>query len=201
MVLATSNLGKVREISKIIGDIVELVPFDGEMPEETGSTYSENAFIKAKAAFDKYGIASLADDSGLEVDYLGGQPGIFSNRFMNLKTDKEKYMKILELMQGVPWEKRTARFHTVVCFIHDEGKSHFFEGIVEGFIANEPAGSNGFGYDPIFYYPPLNKHFAELDAEEKNEVSHRSRAFLKFKEFYTGVLEAKQTKGGENYER
>jgi len=93
MVLATGNLGKVREISQLIGDVVELIPYEGALPEETGTTYAENAYIKAKAAFDKYHLPSLADDSGLEVDFLGGQPGIHSNRFLGLKSDQEKYMK------------------------------------------------------------------------------------------------------------
>jgi XTP/dITP diphosphohydrolase len=199
IVLATSNLGKVREISQLIGDVIELVPFEGELPEETGSTYEENAYIKARAAYEKCNMPALADDSGLEVDYLGGRPGIYSNRFMNLKTDREKYEKLLELLKDVPWEKRTARFRSVVCYIDDDGKDYFFEGVVEGYIATEPKGNNGFGYDPVFYYPPMQKHFAQLSAEEKNTVSHRSKAFLKFKEYYIHTLKNIQSMGGEKH--
>jgi len=200
MVLATGNLGKVREISQLIGDVVELVPYEGELPEETGTTYAENAYIKAKAAFDKYHLPSLADDSGLEVDFLGGQPGIHSNRFLDLKSDQEKYMRILELLEGVPWQKRTARLRCLVCYVDRTGAAHYFQGVAEGYIATEPAGEGGFGYDPVFYYPPLQKTFAQLPAQVKNQISHRSQAFLKFKEYYLSTIESMRTtrRGGED---
>ena len=201
MVLATGNLGKVREISQLIGDVVELIPYEGILPEETGTTYAENAYIKARAAFNKYNLPSLADDSGLEVDYLGGKPGIHSNRFMGLKSDQDKYMKILELLEGVPWEQRKARFRCLVCYVDKGGTAHYFEGVAEGYIATEPCGDGGFGYDPVFYYPPLRKTFAQLPAQVKNQVSHRSQAFLKFKEYYLSTIKNTETiaeGGGED---
>jgi XTP/dITP diphosphohydrolase len=200
VVLATGNLGKVREISQLIGDVVELIPYEGALPEETGTTYAENAFIKAKAAFDKYNLPSLADDSGLEVDFLGGQPGVHSNRFLGLKSDQEKYMRILKLLKGVPWQERTARFRCLVCYVDKTGTAHYFEGVAEGYIATEPAGEGGFGYDPVFYYPPLQKTFAQLPAQVKNQISHRSQAFLRFKQYYLSTIENIRTtqRGGEN---
>jgi len=196
MVLATGNLGKVREISQLIGDVVELIPYEGILPEETGTTYAENAYIKARAAFDKYNLPSLADDSGLEVDYLGGQPGIHSNRFMDLKSDQQKYMKIVELLEGVPWEQRKARFRCWVCYLDRTVTAHYFEGVAEGYIATEPAGDGGFGYDPILYYPPLQRTFAQLPAQLKNQISHRSQAFLKFKEYYLSTIKNTGTIAG-----
>ncbi|NPV88462.1 RdgB/HAM1 family non-canonical purine NTP pyrophosphatase [Coprothermobacteraceae bacterium] len=183
VVLATGNRGKMKEIQEILGGLVELVAYEGELPEETGSTYRENAYIKAWAAHKATGLPAVADDSGLEVDALGGRPGIHSSRFMGLTTDQERCKKLLELLEGVPWEQRTARFRCVVCFVDQSGEATFFEGTVEGYVALQPKGDNGFGYDPVFYYPPLDKHFAELPADVKNNCSHRAIAFRKLKEF------------------
>ncbi|HRC96459.1 MAG TPA: non-canonical purine NTP pyrophosphatase [Coprothermobacter proteolyticus] len=109
-------------------------------------------------------------------------------------------MRILELLEGVPWQKRTARFRCLVCYVDRTGAAHYFEGVAEGYIATEPAGEGGFGYDPVFYYPPLQKTFAQLPAQVKNQISHRSQAFLKFKEYYLSTIESMRTtrRGGED---
>ena len=135
--------------------------------------------MKARAIYQIYKTAVIADDSGLEVDYLNKAPGVYSSRYAGENaTDKEKCEKLLSELEGVPMEKRTARFVSVICYIDKDGKEHIVRGECEGYIGFEPRGENGFGYDPIFMYG--DKSFAEISAEEKNSVSHRANAMRKF---------------------
>ena len=182
LVVATRNKKKLEEIKALLADmpieVLSLLDFPNlrETPE-TGNTSAENAELKAKAAAEATGRIALADDSGLEVDALGGQPGILSNRFAGSEaTDEDKYKRILELLEGVPDEERTARFRAAVAIATPEGKTVLVEGTCEGRIAREPRGENGFGYDPIFYLPEYGKTMAELPASEKNRISHRAKA-------------------------
>ena len=182
LVLATRNPKKVEEIKALLADvpvrILSLRDFP-DVPEtpETGATFAENAELKAKAAALATGKPALADDSGLEVDALAGQPGILSNRFAGPEADdRDKYMRVLELMEGIPDEQRIARFRAAVAVATPDGETVVVKGACEGLIAREPKGEYGFGYDPIFYLPELGKTMAELPPEEKNRISHRAKA-------------------------
>lgn len=182
LVLATKNKGKVREMSEILAaqdiEIVSLADFpDIKEIEENGETFRENAIIKASEVCMQTGLTTLADDSGLEVDYLGGLPGVYSARFAGEdKDDGANNKKLLELLNGVPMEQRTARFKCVIAVATTEGFVYIAEGACEGFIAEEQRGEGGFGYDPLFYLPEYGKTFAEIDPETKNKISHRARA-------------------------
>ncbi|MDI6827052.1 MAG: XTP/dITP diphosphatase [Armatimonadota bacterium] len=182
IVIATRNRKKVEEIRAMLSElpirILSLADFP-ELPEpqETGKTFAENAEIKALAAAKATGKIALADDSGLEVDALGGQPGVLSNRFAGQgASDRDKYMLVLRMMEGVPDEKRTARFRAAIAIARPDGCVVVVEGTCEGLIAHEPKGEYGFGYDPIFYLPDIGKTMAELTSEEKNKISHRAKA-------------------------
>ncbi|MCL6629544.1 MAG: XTP/dITP diphosphatase [Armatimonadetes bacterium] len=182
IVLASRNPKKIKELKALLADlpvrVLSLDDFCG-VPEvgETGETFAENAEIKAKTVAQATGLISVADDSGLEVDALGGQPGVYSNRFAGPDaTDRDKYMRILELLQGVPDENRTARFHAAVAVATPEGETVVVEGTCEGRIAREPRGEGGFGYDPIFYLPEFGRTMAELPPDVKNQISHRAKA-------------------------
>ncbi|MFN3567414.1 MAG: XTP/dITP diphosphatase [Caldimicrobium sp.] len=189
LLLATTNQGKIREISEVLSDlnfaIKSLHDFPNLIPPvEAGSTFFQNALLKAKYYAEKTGLISLADDSGLVVDALGGQPGIYSSRFAGEKaTDEENIKKLLELMKDIPDEKRTARFVCVIVCYHPSGKYIYTEGIWEGKIAFSPKGNLGFGYDPIFLVKEFNfeKTAAELPLEEKNKLSHRGKALKDLK--------------------
>ena len=190
IVLATHNRGKMEEMSAILGHLpVELLALDafpeiGDIPE-TGNTLKENAFIKAETVHRLTGLPALADDTGLEVDALNGAPGIYSARYAGADaTFDDNCQKMLKELHGVPVEKRTARFRTVIAFVNG-GEKEWVEGVAEGRIIEEKRGIGGFGYDPIFYYPPLRKTFAELDSVEKNSISHRGKALRNF----CGILE------------
>ena len=194
LVLATRNRDKVREIKRALEDldieILSLLDFP-EMPEivEDGKTFEENALKKARAVAQFTGLPALADDSGLEVDYLGGAPGVFSSRFAGEKaTYEDNNLKLLELLRGVPLEKRRARFRCVLALVDGES-TQVVEGRCEGFITEEPRGEGGFGYDPIFYSPELGKTFAEVGSDLKNKVSHRGRALRKMKEVLKTIPE------------
>ena len=182
VVLATNNPGKIREISEILKhhgiDVVSLQDNPGLAEvEEDRDTFKDIAVKKALAACEHTGLVALADDSGLEVDYLGGAPGVHSSRFAGReKDDAANNQKLLELLSGVPEEKRTARFRCVVAIVDREGWVYTAEGTCEGIIATEPRGKGGFGYDPLFYLPEYGKTFAELGPEIKNRISHRARA-------------------------
>ena len=182
IILATKNQKKVEELKAMLTDldvnILSLSDFpDIPEVEETGITFAENAELKSTAIARATGKIALADDSGLEVDALGGQPGVYSNRFAGPgASDRDKYMRILELLDGVPDEKRTARFRAAVAVSTPNGDTTIVEGSCEGQIAHEPRGDQGFGYDPIFYLPEFNKTMAELTPEAKNAISHRGKA-------------------------
>jgi len=185
IVLATHNRGKMKEMSSILAHLpVNLLTLDdfpqiGEIPE-TGETLKENAFIKAETVHQKTGLPALADDTGLEVDALDGAPGVHSSRYDGeTATFEDNCRKMLQEMDGIPSEERTARFHTVIAFVSDSG-NEWTEGMVEGRILEKKQGDGGFGYDPLFYYPPLKKTFAELNSEQKNNISHRGKALRNF---------------------
>ena len=185
IVLATHNRGKMKEMSSILAHLpVKLLTLDdfpqiGEIPE-TGETLKENAFIKAETVHQKTGLPALADDTGLEVVALDGAPGVHSSRYDGeTATFEDNCRKMLQEMDGIPAEERTAQFHTVIAFVSDSG-NEWTEGMVEGRILEKKQGDGGFGYDPLFYYPPLKKTFAELNSEQKNNISHRGKALRNF---------------------
>jgi len=188
--VATSNNGKIREIEKIfqVSSGVRVIPMSVlrqiNIPEENGMTFAENAVIKARAAAEIFSTHIIADDSGLVVDALNGEPGIHSARYMNLKTDSERNSAIIEKMKNIPDDKRTARFVCAIAHLSPEGVLSVFEGSCEGIIAKSPSGSGGFGYDPVFYLPEYNKTMAEIPSELKNTISHRARALRLFAESY-----------------
>lgn len=198
LLIATSNMGKAKEISEALKDfdfeIKTLKDFPNiTPPQETGNTFFENAYLKAKYYAEKTGLLSLADDSGLEVDILNGAPGIYSSRFAGENaSDEENNKKLLELLKNVPLEKRKARFVCVIVVYHPSGKYIKSEGIWEGLIGFEPRGSYGFGYDPIFLVPEYNykKTAAELPIEEKNKLSHRGKVLAKLKDILTEFLKS-----------
>lgn len=184
IVLATHNKGKMSEINNLLSSSYEVLTLDHfpnikEIPE-TGKTLKENAFIKARTVFEMTGLPSLADDTGLEVESLGGDPGVFSARYAGEQASyQDNCEKLLKNMMRVPKEDRKAKFRTVLAY-KDDNRELSCDGSVKGEIAKSPKGSFGFGYDSVFYYPPLEKTFAELSEEEKNSISHRGRALRKF---------------------
>jgi XTP/dITP diphosphohydrolase len=150
--------------------------------EETGATLRENAFLKARAYYLATGLPTLADDTGLEIDAMGGQPGVYSSRFAGPEaTYAENVAKVLGFMQGIRAKERKARFRCVIAVVFSPTDERFVEGRLEGSITVVPIGTGGFGYDPIFYVPELEKTLAELSAEQKNRISHRGRALEKAK--------------------
>ena len=184
IVLATHNRGKMSEINNLLSSSYEVLTLDHfpnikEIPE-TGKTLKENAFIKARTVFEMTGLPSLADDTGLEVESLGGDPGVYSARYAGEQASyQDNCEKLLKNMMRVPKENREAKFRTVIAY-KDDNRELSCDGSVKGEIAQSPKGSFGFGYDSVFYYPPLEKTFAELSEEEKNSISHRGRALRKF---------------------
>ena len=186
IIFATGNENKLREIRQIMRDLpceicsMKEAGLDPEIQED-GATFTENALIKAHAVASAAGTASdaivMADDSGLEIDALGGEPGVHSARFMGEDTSYEiKNAALLDRLAGVPAEKRTARFVCAVAAVLPDGQELTVRETIEGRIGYEPRGVNGFGYDPIFYLPDLSVSTAELDPEEKNRISHRGKA-------------------------
>ncbi len=183
LVIATGNRKKGTEMAQILSEtgleILTLADFPGadQDVEETGSTYAENAAIKARAAVAATGLVCIADDAGLEIDALDGQPGLYSKRFLGEETPfPEKMRRILEMLRDVPDERRGARFNCAVALATPDGKLYECRGICEGRIAHEMRGEYGFGYDPIFLLPELGSHMAELPPEEKHKISHRGKA-------------------------
>lgn len=180
--MASGNKGKIAELNKLLAHLNITIKSLGDyptMPEtvEDGETFQQNAIKKAREAAQFTGILALADDSGLEVDYLKGLPGVHSARFAGEpKDDAANNRKLLELMQGVPWEKRTARFRCVMALCTPQGEIFTSDGSCEGYILEELKGKGGFGYDPLFYIPDYDQTFAELDIEIKNKISHRGKA-------------------------
>ena len=187
LVLATSNKGKLREFLRLFTELLPglslALTLGSEIGlsevEETGSTFAANARIKATAAAAQCGRLSLAEDSGLEVDHLGGAPGVMSHRFSASGLDPDNNLLLLEKMKGVPPQKRTARYRSAICIASPAGIIAEAEGAVEGFIAEAEIGTNGFGYDPLFYSHELSKTMGEATAAEKDSVSHRRRAMEK----------------------
>ncbi len=198
LVLATTNQGKVKELKALLQDlpltIVTAADFpDVTPPEETGSSFFENAFLKARYWATKTGHLALADDSGLEVDALRGAPGVRSARYAGENaTDEENIRKLLEDLKGVPLERRTARFKCVIIVYHPSGRWIKAQGVWEGLIALEPRGEGGFGYDPVFLPVEFDykKTVAELSLETKNRLSHRARALAALREFLPELLSA-----------
>ncbi|MGN0665470.1 MAG: RdgB/HAM1 family non-canonical purine NTP pyrophosphatase [Huintestinicola sp.] len=182
LILASNNKNKLREVREILEPLGFEVVSQSEAGadievEENGTTFAENAYLKAKAIYDMLGLPVISDDSGLAVDALDGAPGIYSARYAE---DGKRCARVLSELEGVPDEKRTARFVCSICYIDAHGNKHIAEGTCEGKIGYEKKGTNGFGYDPIFMFG--DKSFAEISAEEKNRVSHRSNALKKLEE-------------------
>jgi XTP/dITP diphosphohydrolase len=182
LLLATSNPHKLEEYRAIFADLparllsLNDLLLDLEV-EETGTTFAENAILKACAYGQAAGVLALADDSGLEIDALKGAPGVQSARYLGRERSyEERFRSILEQMKELPMDQRTARFRCAIALAEPSGNIDIVEGVVEGVIADSPRGKNGFGYDPIFYLPELGKTFAELAPEHKNRISHRARA-------------------------
>jgi XTP/dITP diphosphohydrolase len=182
LLLATTNRHKLDEYRAIFSDspftFLSLHDIQLDMDvEETGTTFRENAELKARAYAHASGMLSLADDSGLEIDALNGAPGVYSARFAGPDaTYKERFDILLSQLRDVSMEQRTARFRCVISLAEPSGYLRSVEGTIEGVIADAPRGENGFGYDPIFLVPALGKTTAELPAEQKNQISHRGRA-------------------------
>lgn len=193
IIFATGNKGKIKEIQMILADLgVEVITMKEagiEIDiEENGKTYEENALIKCRAVAvhpvaQKEECIVMADDSGLEIEYLNNEPGIYSARYMGEDTSyRVKNANLIERLNGVPDEKRTARFVCAIAAILPKGEELTTRGIIEGIIGYEEKGTNGFGYDPIFYVPKFGRTTAELTEEEKNQVSHRGNALKLMKE-------------------
>ena len=182
IVFATGNKGKIKEIQMIMADTgLEVVSMKEAgivvEPDENGATYEENALIKARAVAEYTDDIVMADDSGLEIDYLNKEPGIYSARYMGEDTSyRIKNANLIERLGGVPDEQRTARFVCAIAAVLPDGTELTTRAAIEGRIGYEEKGSNGFGYDPIFYVPRFGKTTAELTEEEKNQVSHRGQA-------------------------
>ncbi len=182
LLLATNNQGKVHEYKDLLQGIrLEIVTPDQVglhlNVAETGSTFAENACLKAVAFSQASGLLTLADDSGLEVDALNGEPGVLSSRYAGENaTDEDKINYLLARLQDVPWEKRTAHFRCIIALAFPDGKVEFCSGECYGIILREAQGHGGFGYDPVFYFPELKQTLAEIPMEVKNRISHRARA-------------------------
>ncbi len=189
IIFATGNEGKMKEIRMILADLGMEAKVQLEI-EENGSTFGENAEIKAQAVWNITKDIVLADDSGLAVDYLNGEPGVYSARYMEGASYEVKNRTIIERLKDAKEEERTARFVCAIAAVLPDGSVLHTEECVEGLIAHEPAGTNGFGYDPIFYLPEYGKTSAQIPLEKKNEISHRGKALeamkLKLKEVLQG---------------
>ena len=188
IILASNNKGKIKEVKEICKDMpVEIVSMkeagiDIDI-EENGTTFEENALIKAEAVMKLTGELTIADDSGLEIDYLNKEPGIYSARYMGEDTSYHiKNANLISRLEGVPDEKRTARFVCAIAAVLPNGEVLHSEGTIEGIIGYEEQGENGFGYDPIFYLPQYGCTTAQLEPDVKNELSHRGKALRAIKE-------------------
>lgn len=180
LVMATNNENKLREVRQILSPLGITVISQKDAganvnPDENGSTFSENAYIKAKAVYDIVKLPVIADDSGLCVDYLGGNPGVHSARYAPEGMECEK---LLDEMKNIPESERSAKFCCVISFIDENGENNLVSGECSGFIGFEKRGTNGFGYDPVFMYG--DKSFAEISSDEKNKISHRAKALESF---------------------
>ena len=193
LIFATGNAGKMKEIREILGRPGLTILSQKEAgitsdAEENGTTFEANALIKARAVAAQTDALVLADDSGLEIDYLNGEPGVYSARYMGEDTSYEiKNQRILDLLTGVPEEKRTARFVCVIAAVLPDGREFTTKGTIEGIIGYESRGEGGFGYDPIFFVPEFGCSTAELTMDQKNEVSHRGKALRAMKKILEEV--------------
>ena len=193
LLLASQNAGKLAEMRTLVAGM----PFHvlgpreigiEEAPEETGTTFLENAVLKARYYAGRSGRLTVADDSGLSVDALDGGPGLYSSRFGGEgATDDDRNRLLLRKLEGVPPEKRTARFTSAVAVARGSEVLFTAQETVEGLIADAPRGGNGFGYDPLFFYPPFGRTFGECPHEEKDRVSHRGKAFARLRTFLEGL--------------
>lgn len=185
LVLATNNQGKVRELRELLKDLpIEILSLQDfpDLPEveEDGDTFQENALKKAREVAGYTGLLAMADDSGLEVDYLKGAPGVYSARFAGEpKNDEANNEKLLQLLEGVPEKQRTGRFRCAIALCTPDGEEYVVEGTCEGVVGTSLEGAGGFGYDPLFYLPEYRQTFAQLDLGVKNQISHRGKATLK----------------------
>lgn len=199
LILATENPHKVREIRELLADVDVEVRHLGQLPDppeltETGETFAENAREKSCAVAHATGELALADDSGLMVDALGGEPGVRSARYAGEGATRQQLIdRLLRELEGVPNEERTGRFVCALSLCGPGGEVGRWEGRVEGVITHRPRGEGGFGYDPVFYHPPAAMTFAQMPPEAKNEVSHRGRALRRFREDLPAILSALPT--------
>jgi XTP/dITP diphosphohydrolase len=188
LVLATRNRHKGQELAALLSDLGIGIRTIDEFPQvpdvvEDGETCEANAIKKAKAVSQATGLFAVADDTGLEVDELGGRPGVYAARYAGEQASYEdNWRKLLRELSGVPRDRRTARFITVAAIASPSGNVQVAEGELQGMIAEQPAGARGFGYDPVFFVPELGKTLAELSPQEKNRISHRAKAFAKVRE-------------------
>ena len=196
IIFATGNEGKTREIRLILEDlgmeVLSLKEAGIQLEiQENGDTFEENAVIKARAVMEETGALVLADDSGLEIDYLNGEPGVYSARYLGEDTSyRIKNQNLIDRLEGVPEEKRTARFVCVIAAVFPDGRTLMARGTIEGIIGYEERGEGGFGYDPIFWLPEYACSTAELTMEKKNELSHRGKALRIMKKELSKALEA-----------
>lgn len=187
VVIATKNKGKAKDFEALFAPLgYEVVTMFDVAPdleiEETGTTFEENAVLKAETLAKQLNTIVIADDSGLAVDALNGEPGVYSARYAGNHDDEANIVKVLEKLQGVPTEKRTARFYCALAIAGPDMETTTLFGTCEGFILEEKRGTNGFGYDPIFFVQALNRAMAELSPEEKGSISHRGNAIRQLKE-------------------
>lgn len=191
VILASKNKDKIREISNILKNSNKtlLTYNDIDIPEveETGSTFVENAILKARSASLTTGLAAIADDSGIEIDYLGAKPGIKSARYSGKNaTNESNNLKLLKALDGVPYEKRKACYRCVIVYMRfpDDPFPIITSGSWEGYITEKLIGTNGFGYDPLFYLPEYDKTSAEISSSLKNRISHRAKALKKLQDYF-----------------
>jgi XTP/dITP diphosphohydrolase len=194
VVLATRNRHKGAELAELLADLPFRIRTMDEFPDvpdvvEDGETCEANAVKKARAVSDATGLLAVADDTGLEVDALGGRPGVYAARYAGMQaTYEDNWKKLLREMTGVPRDRRTAHFVTVAAVAAPSDLVAVTTGRLDGLIEEEPAGERGFGYDPVFYVPELGKTLAELSGEEKNRISHRAKAFAQVRELLQNML-------------
>jgi len=190
IILASKNEGKIREVKAMLEGLnLEILSLNDykDLPEvrEDGKSFFENALKKAKVISEHTGEVVLSDDSGLEVEYLGGEPGVYSARYSgNDATDASNIKKLLQRLEGVKKEKRSASFRCVLVLYRPDGKYWEFEGHLHGIINDKPIGNGGFGYDPVFLLPELGLTVAQLPLDQKNKISHRAQAISKFKQAF-----------------
>lgn len=195
ILIGTTNEGKVNDFKQLLENeqiqVLSLRDLDNAIDvEETGTTFAENAILKAETLSRYYNQIVIADDSGLEIEALNGKPGVYSARYAGEhKSDEDNINKVLSEMEGIPFHNRKAAFVCVLALAVPGQETKIFEGKCDGYITEKPKGNNGFGYDPIFYVPEKEKTMAELSLEEKNELSHRKRAIDKLKEYWEQEME------------